>query len=202
LAVVAAGAASLGCYLAWQLSKPGLRPATATTPVLTDLMPTHTEGHRIVDAWTAPISPQESDDPGEWMSASIRALDSVAILLTARNALVRLFGVMPTPSLAGGQTPAAFLRDTGPVAGAGQPPPPAGGMPWISEHADHEMVIGLDDKHLDFRIGVTTFGGHVTAITSFKTHNWLGRAYWAVVRLFHRPIVRAMLRQARVPTAA
>ena len=65
--------------------------------------------------------------------------------------------------------------------------------------AADEVVMGFDDKHLDFRVvvDVATSGGsrNVTATTLVKTHNLLGRTYLAVIMPFHRPVVRAMLRQ-------
>ncbi|WP_348626172.1 MULTISPECIES: DUF2867 domain-containing protein [unclassified Mesorhizobium] len=61
-------------------------------------------------------------------------------------------------------------------------------------------MLGLDDRHLDFRLlvevrdlGMTC--QEVAATTIVKTHNWLGRAYLAIVMPFHRIIVPAMLAQ-------
>lgn len=61
-------------------------------------------------------------------------------------------------------------------------------------------MLGLDDRHLDFRIvvEVTELGAgrqEVAASTIVKTHNLLGRTYLAVVKPFHRIIVPAMLAQ-------
>jgi Protein of unknown function (DUF2867) len=62
------------------------------------------------------------------------------------------------------------------------------------------VVLGLDDRHLDFRVAVdvTPLGGaqsHVTATTLVCPHNRLGRAYLAIVLPFHRLIIPAMLAQ-------
>ena len=61
------------------------------------------------------------------------------------------------------------------------------------------LVAGFDDHHLDFRVvvDVTTSGQRqqVTTTTLVRTHNWLGRAYLAIILPFHRLIVRTMLRQ-------
>lgn len=60
-------------------------------------------------------------------------------------------------------------------------------------------MLGLDDRHLDFRIVVEVTelgaGRQVAASTIVKTHNLLGRTYLAVVKPFHRIIVPAMLAQ-------
>jgi Protein of unknown function (DUF2867) len=39
----------------------------------------------------------------------------------------------------------------------------------------------------------------VIATTLVRTHNWVGRAYLAVIMPFHRVIVRTMLAQAARP---
>jgi Protein of unknown function (DUF2867) len=60
------------------------------------------------------------------------------------------------------------------------------------------VVLGLDDKHLDFRlaIDVATLDERrreVVATTLVHRHNWLGRAYLTLILPFHRRIVPAML---------
>jgi Protein of unknown function (DUF2867) len=68
----------------------------------------------------------------------------------------------------------------------------------ILANAPQRVVLGLDDKHLDFRLllDVKELGGgrqSVTVSTVVKTHNALGRIYLAIVKPFHRIIVPAML---------
>jgi len=52
---------------------------------------------------------------------------------------------------------------------------------------------------LDFRVVVDVVRSgssqSVTATTLVLTHNWLGRAYLAIILPFHRLIVPSMLRQ-------
>jgi hypothetical protein len=71
-------------------------------------------------------------------------------------------------------------------------------FPVLSE-TPGRLVAGLNDKHLDFRVVVDVAtsgrGQRVTATTVVLTHNWLGRAYLAVIMPFHRLVVRALLRQ-------
>ena len=72
-------------------------------------------------------------------------------------------------------------------------------FPLISQ-VPGKVVLGLDDRHLDFRVlvEVRELGmgrQEVAASTVVKTHNWLGRAYLAIVKPFHRIIVPAMLAQ-------
>jgi len=70
----------------------------------------------------------------------------------------------------------------------------------ILTQAPDRIVLGLDDKHLDFRlvidVGSIAGSASVTATTLVKTHNLLGRTYLATIMPFHRLIARKMVRQA------
>ena len=68
---------------------------------------------------------------------------------------------------------------------------------------DNEIVLGEDDKHLDFRLSVLrtpgsspTLGGRLTVSTVVRCNNRLGRAYLFVIAPFHRLVVQASLRRA------
>lgn len=100
-------------------------------------------------------------------------------LLSLRNVLVRPFGLKTGPA----DMPAGQER--------------IGLFPLISE-SPSTVVLGLDDRHLDFRLVVEVealAGGRqsVSVSTPIARHNLLGRAYLAVVMPFHRVIVPAML---------
>ncbi|MGJ4969016.1 DUF2867 domain-containing protein [Bradyrhizobium sp. HKCCYLRH1073] len=109
----------------------------------------------------------------------------MAALLKLRNLLVRPFG----------------LKTSG--ADPGNPRPLIGMFPVVDE-TPQRIVLGFDDKHLDFRVLVDVVSHRatmqVTASTLVQTHNALGRVYLAVIKPFHRLVVKAMLRQ--VATAA
>ncbi|WP_211462752.1 DUF2867 domain-containing protein [Collimonas silvisoli] len=81
-----------------------------------------------------------------------------------------------------------------------------GGFPIVSQ-SRQEVVLGFNDKHLDFRISVTVApdgitGTQVTLTTVVKTNNLLGRTYLATIMPFHRIIVRHLLEHARFGQAA
>ena len=59
------------------------------------------------------------------------------------------------------------------------------------------LVVGADDRHLDFRGVLRVVGDHLQCATVVHQHNATGRAYFAVVKPFHRLIVPALLRRAR-----
>lgn len=64
----------------------------------------------------------------------------------------------------------------------------------------NELIVGDDDRHLDFRISVlrSTIGGAemVTISTAVQIHNMLGRLYMAAIKPFHRVIAKTMLQRA------
>jgi hypothetical protein len=71
-------------------------------------------------------------------------------------------------------------------------PAPASGFPVVSQAAD-EVVLGFNDKHLDFRIVVAVAGGFATVTTIVRWHNAWGRAYLAAIMPFHRAIAARMI---------
>ncbi|MFL6673192.1 MAG: DUF2867 domain-containing protein [Massilia sp.] len=66
-----------------------------------------------------------------------------------------------------------------------------------------EIVVGEDDRHLDFRVSVLCSRGpapessrQLTLTTVVHCHNLLGRAYLLAIAPFHRMVVKASLRRA------
>jgi hypothetical protein len=65
-----------------------------------------------------------------------------------------------------------------------------------------EIVLGEDDKHLDFRVSVLCAGETPTASkrlvvsTVVHCHNRLGRLYILLIAPFHRLVVQSSLRRA------
>ena len=117
----------------------------------------------------------------------------VAALMALRNTIVRPLGLIATQSA---------LEHAAAVKGSGAR---VGIFPVLAEAAD-EVVLGLDDRHLDFRLSVRVLDngferlGVVTTLVRF--HGVLGRAYFVPVRPAHRLIVPAMLRAAARHLAA
>ena len=75
-----------------------------------------------------------------------------------------------------------------------------GQFPVISETPER-VVLGFDDRHLDFLLVVDVSdtddrAREVTATTLVETHNLFGRIYLDAVMPFHRRIVPALLAQA------
>jgi hypothetical protein len=63
-----------------------------------------------------------------------------------------------------------------------------------------ELLLGEDDRHLDFRVSVLIQhkenADWAIISTVVRFNSWLGRAYFLSVRPFHKLIVPAMMRSA------
>lgn len=78
--------------------------------------------------------------------------------------------------------------------------PVIGFFPLLSKSAG-ELVLGADDRHLDFRLSIQLRAGaaggrELVLVSVVHCHNWLGRTYVAVITPFHRVIAQASLEQA------
>ena len=66
----------------------------------------------------------------------------------------------------------------------------------VQSVADNEIILGEDDRHLDFRIAVyrdREKPGRISLATLVHTHNCLGRTYLRLISSFHVLIVSARL---------
>jgi hypothetical protein len=97
-------------------------------------------------------------------------------LLALRNLLVRPFGL---------RTGAA-------------PDTPSVAIFPVCKDDERELVLGLDDRHLDFRIGLIRDAGRIYMSTWVRPHNIWGRSYLSVVMPFHVLISRRIV--ARMAT--
>jgi Protein of unknown function (DUF2867) len=117
----------------------------------------------------------------------------IARAMSIRNAVVRPLGLIATR--------AALERAAAAANGSGER---IGIFPVLVETPD-EVVLGLDDRHLDFRLSVRVIadqGGCLGVVTTLvRFHGALGRVYFVPVRPAHRLIVPAMVRRAALHLA-
>ncbi|WP_418145571.1 DUF2867 domain-containing protein [Variovorax paradoxus] len=75
---------------------------------------------------------------------------------------------------------------------------PRVGIFRIYETHANEVVLGEDDRHLDFRVSVmrSVAGDSLTAVTVVHCHNLFGRNYIRLIAPFHRLVVRSALERA------
>jgi hypothetical protein len=122
------------------------------------------------DAWTVELQPGMPTDPQAWADAVFRRPPRwVVALLRLRNGLVRVAGIEPGD-------PSVF--DT-------------------IDRGDGEVLLGVDDTHLDFRGSVLVDDTSVTLSTVVRIRNRRGHAYMAIVWPIHGRIVRSMLGRAQ-----
>jgi hypothetical protein len=131
-----------------------------------------------------------ADFPPDVVAFARRLFDSrpawVDGLMSARNRAVALFGLKTAPRSA---AHAATFEPGSKL-----------GLFRVFERTDREILLGQDDKHLDFRLSVLLDGtGHAVVTTVVKFNRLLGRAYFAPVGTLHRLIVPAMMRAAVRP---
>ena len=121
-------------------------------------------GHQFADAYKVP-APHGLDAIEATRLAFAHGPLWIRALMGLRNRLVGVFGLNSAP---------------------------ASGFPIIRQSAD-EVLLGFNDKHLDFRIVVAIAGGFATITTIVRWHNAGGRAYLAAIMPFHRVIAARML---------
>jgi Protein of unknown function (DUF2867) len=161
-----------------------MKPVEVTVPDTSGILP----GAQFADAYALSISGRSLTAPAATVLAFGNAPGWINGLLRLRNALVSPFGLQ-----AGEKTKKPFVEK-------------AGIFP-VLEATPHRVVLGLDDRHLDFRLLVDVKDAGegmqtVTASTLVRTHNAFGRTYLAFVKPFHRIIVPAMLRQLNATSPA
>ena len=72
--------------------------------------------------------------------------------------------------------------------------PGIGHFPLLSQ-SPTEVLLGLDDTHLDFKISILTDGTKAFASTWVRPHNRMGRAYLTAIMPFHILILRNAMSQ-------
>ena len=114
----------------------------------------------------------------------------VSALMALRNRIVSVFGLKTEPA-----EPTQSTDQSAIVAGS------AVGIFLVLARSADEILMGLDDKHLDFRFSLVlqtrSDGERAIASTTVRFKNAWGRLYFAFVKPFHKLIIPAMLRTAR-----
>jgi len=112
----------------------------------------------------------------------------VGALMTLRNRIVSVIG-LKTSEFENTETENASLQPGSSIRGF-----------HVFERTDKEILLGLDDSHLDFRVSILLEADNdserVTLSTIVRFNNWIGRAYFIPVKQGHKIIVRALLRHA------
>ena len=143
-------------------------------------------GADLLDAFAIHLPAGANDDLEVLVRAGFeRPAGWIRALTQVRDAMMATVGVKSSRAIGA----AAAAR--GPVIGY---------FPLLSKSAG-ELVVGEDDRHLDFRVAIllrtgAAGGRELVVVTVVHCHNRLGRTYLAVISPFHRVIARASLEQA------
>lgn len=65
----------------------------------------------------------------------------------------------------------------------------------VESETPTEVIVGFDDKHLNFRVSVLSHEGQISLATWVAPHNLGGRIYLAAIMPFHIAIARNALRR-------
>ena len=144
----------------------------------------------LADAYAISLPDRASRDP-EVLARFLFAQSpsSLRLLLKVRDLLVEPFGIK--------------TADHFQALGTSKPSQRIGIFKIYGSNSS-EIVLGEDDKHLDFRLSVlcrpvdgsTDNASQLVLSTVVKCHNTLGRAYIALIAPFHRLVIRASMRRA------
>ena len=143
----------------------------------------------FADAYSLPISDEQAADIDGLARAAFQHVPNwILILMKLRNLLVRPLGLKTTYD-----TTSNFL--VGPLEVGSRV-----GIFRVYGRTPTEILMGEDDKHLDFRVSLRVEGPRgnkqVLVATVVCFNSGLGRFYLALVRPFHKVIVPAVMRQS------
>ena len=153
-------------------------PASRPFPDPTELLP----GADFGDRYALTVDGQDLDAAEGSRRMFGHAPPWIRGLLGLRNLITRPFGLKPGRNRTAPATPQIGI------------------FPVIRQ-SPGEVVMGLNDRHLDFRVSVEIRNldagrQDISVSTAVRTHNLFGRGYLTVVKPFHRLIVPSMLKQA------
>lgn len=138
-------------------------------------------------AWRTALL-QASDIRGDWASRQRQPVTAHA----CADPAVWTAALFHEPSAA--MTAVLAVRDRL-VARVGLRPASRDSFRVLARDGD-EVLVGSDDRHLDFRASVRCTRHTVDVVTYVEVHNLLGLLYLVPVRMVHAAIVRGMLRRA------
>jgi len=129
---------------------------------------------------TFAVELQNSDIPIEdiYLNVFAHSPQWVNTLLKVRNTIVKFFGIktnieeMKKENLKIGKKVGIFR---------------------IYEIYENELIVGENEKHLDFRVSVLKNKGILTISTLVHYNNWFGTLYFFIVKPFHKVVTKSML---------
>jgi hypothetical protein len=148
-------------------------------------------GADFYDAYEAPLTTATLSPTEIFLRASRTTPRWVEELMAIRNRMVRLFGLKDVGAMNAATRPADAYQVGDRL-----------GIFSIFGKTENELLLGIDDSHLDVRVSLlkSQRNGvpHYVLSTVVKVHNLLGRVYMAPVGRIHPFVVRSMMARAEV----
>lgn len=160
---------------------------TSVQPPADSLLLPYYQQANLVDSFNLKLAPGDTHDITQLAQAVIgHPAPWFKALLALRDKSVALLGI---------KTSSQLRAESGEIAGEK--------IDFFSvlRVSEHEIILGEDDSHLDFRLSILRRKGAVSdeliATTVVHCHNLLGRSYLRVIKPFHKLVVKENLRQSR-----
>jgi hypothetical protein len=148
-------------------------------------------GADFFDAYEAPLTSAMLSPTEIFLRASRSTPRWVDRLMAIRNRIVRLFGLKDVGAMK------AATRSTDSYQVGDRL-----GIFSVFGKTENELLLGIDDRHLDVRVSVLKSQRdglpHYVVSTVVHVHNLLGRIYMAPVGRIHPFVVRSMMARAGV----
>lgn len=112
----------------------------------------------------------------------------IKVLFEFRNKIVAVFGLKTGKEAVRQNLPASYKVGT------------SVGLFKILEKTENEIIMGENDRHLDFKVSllaqqIENTNSSITVSTVVNYHNWFGKFYFFFVKPFHKRIVPVMLKK-------
>ena len=161
--------------------------AVSRTPEASLLAP-FLDGSDFVDAYEIALADPKETPAQLFARALAFSPPWVDAALRLRDSLVRPFGIRTVGAMRSDRRP-PFAPKVG----------DAFGIFTVFAIRPDELLLGIDDRHLDVRVSIAKqtdpLGARAVVSTAVRNHNWLGRLYMIPVARIHPLVVRAMLKR-------
>ncbi len=141
------------------------------------------------DAWQGNLSDNSLTPVELFLFASKAAPEWVDSLMKLRNKVVSYIGLKNVGALNGENTKSPGAYNIGDRIGIFN----------ILDMNENELLMGIDDHHLDVRVSVLKVQqdglSQYIVSTAVKIHNWLGHLYMLPVVRIHPLVVKAIMRR-------
>jgi len=149
------------------------------------VMAAQSKNYDYIDSFSMPLKRQDVKSWELIPAFFLSAPNWVDNLMVLRNKIVSIFGL---------KAEMTDITKLNPPFSKGQ----KFGVFCIHEITENEVVLGENDKHLDFRTSLFIENGterKLVVSTAVKVNNLLGATYFFVVKRVHRIIVPIMLKR-------